>query len=182
MVKRNLCKMPLILAALALSLAMFLTSCDNPANGGDSGGGGGITVQSTEGRLVIDGLTDFVGKSYRIFAIGRSTDPDHALFAGERRGVTGSRNNPMYRSVYIDADTVTLYLWKVDGVGHRLLRFTSGLEPDEFQALIVSRDISGLESEAIDISTPPDFFVAAGTLSSISTDNYTVSGSFTAVD
>ena len=178
MVKRNLCKMPLILAALALSLAMFLASC------GDSGGGGGRTVQNTEGRLEISGLGDFVGYSYRIFAQGGSDDPFHVFWAGERRGLTGSFNNPMIRTVYIDADSVTLYLWE-NAYDDGLLSFTSGLVPDDFDVYIVRRDISGLEMDAMleyldGYGSQPVFFVELGELASISTSGYQVSGTFQA--
>jgi len=172
--------MPLILAALALSLAMFLTSC------GDSGGGGGITVQRTDGELVISGLSTHTGS--KIFAAGSSDDAygyvEHSFWAGERRGLTGSINNPMIRTVLIESDSVTLYLWE-NSLDGRLLSFTSGLQPDDFDVYIVRDDISGQQMnvmlEYLDgDGSQPAFFVALGALTSIYHSGYQVSGTFQA--
>jgi len=169
--------MPLILAALALSLAMVLASC------GDSGGGG-MTVQNTQGRLEISGLGAFGG--YRIFAIGAYSNGDFIMLnAFGPSGLTGSMHNPTHHGALISGDTVTLHLWEVDIENFGLLGFRGGIVPDDFDVYIVSRDISALEMEAIldylyDNGPRPAFFVAYGELTGISTSGHTVSGAFQA--
>jgi len=166
--------MSLILAALALSLAMVLTSC-----GDSGGGGGGITVQNTEGRLVISGLGAFNGD--RVFAAWPESTPP--LFAGARAGMTGSRNDPTIQSVLIADGTATLYLWGLDLAGERLISFT-GPAPAYFMVTIVSSNIRYSDLAAIEdyiASGPrPAFLRRLGHIPSISTTGLQLSGTFQA--
>ena len=151
--------MPLILAALALSLAMFLAS-------GGGGSGGGITVQSTQGRLVISGLGAFDG--YRIFAYGDYwNEEDIMFFAGGASGITGSIHNPTLHGALINANTGTLHLWEVDVENPRLLGFRGNVVPDFYEVFIVAGNISGAQEEAIldyldGFGPRPDFLRALG--------------------
>ena len=191
MVKRNLCKIPLIFAVFGLALAMFLTSCDNPANGGGGDDGGVLTSPATNGRLVISGLGDFDG--HMIFVWGAYHEPyvqGVGLFAAHPLGFAGPIINPTVHGELIDGATVTLHLWEYDETGEHLLALSANrvqnLDNVHFdQVYIVTRNMSGADFEALedyfaDEGPRPDFWVSDGEVRITSAEGNVISGTFAA--
>jgi len=187
MVKRNLCKIPLIFAVFGLALAMFLTSCDNPANGG----GGVLTSPTTNGRLVISGLGDFDGN--KIFVLGAYHEPyvqGIGLFAAHPSGFAGPIINPTIHGELIANSTVTLHLWEVDETGEHLVALANNhvqnLDNVHFdQVYIVTRNMSGADMVALgdyfsDEGPRPDFWVSGGEVNVTSIEGNVISGTFVA--
>ena len=153
-----------IITAMVI-IGFTFTACGDSGNGGNN-----VSVQRTEGRLIISGLDDFDDR-YRIFVFGSYYNPitsdDFSFFAGQ--GITGSVNNPTNRGVVIDYSMVTLYLWEMPLYHPGLLAFEGNVVPNFGTALIVRRDISWVAMEDIwdfidegFTSTAPSFLRAVG--------------------
>ena len=139
MKKRNLLKMPLILAALGLAFAMVLTSCDK--DGGDEIN----LVPDTNGRLEISAFgSAYNGK--KVIAMGADKDGTTGFIAAGDI-ISFDLKDVLVKGAQISSEKATLKVWEVkQGSSVDLpVSFSGTVTPGAFLVTITNKDLDDAE-------------------------------------
>jgi len=152
MKKRNLCKIPLIFAVLGLAFAMAFTSCDK-----DGGGDNiiDITVEKTEGKLVISGLDTYPSlmplgaiDGYKVVAFGGDQNDTTDFIAADSVSIQMVNLDIKMdiRGATITEGKATLNLWQKDDAPE-LRAFSGNIKPNGFMLGILKKNINMNEED-----------------------------------